>query len=178
MAVNFIPTNKNYKRLYEEPIDPSLVWDNINDLREYLNDPTCYVNQIVGCNGTAYIVVSKGSIKDVEPIGTIGTSVNGLLFVGRVEPTGDEQVWIDTSDTDEEYTANLSDLVLAEIKATFQNMKDEINALKARVLYLEQHGVSPTPTPTDYVAMTDENGNVLTFEDGTIMCFEDTTTIE
>ena len=47
-----------------------------------------------------------------------------------------------------------------------------------RGLQQEQHGVSPTPTPTDYVAMTDENGNILTFEDGTIMCFEDTTIIE
>lgn len=69
MATQFISTNKNYKRLYGSPLDPSLVWDDISKLREYLNDPTCYTNMIVGCSGKAYIVVEKNGVKDLEVIG-------------------------------------------------------------------------------------------------------------
>lgn len=69
MATQFISTNKNYKRLYGSPLDPSLVWDDISKLHEYLNDPTCYTNMIVGCSGKAYIVVEKNGVKDLEVIG-------------------------------------------------------------------------------------------------------------
>ena len=66
MATQFISTNKNYKRLYNAPLDPSLVWDDINELREYLKDPTCYLNMIVGCSGKAYIIVEKNGVKGVS----------------------------------------------------------------------------------------------------------------
>ena len=71
MAIQFISTNKNYKRLYNAPLDPSFVWDDISKLREYLNDPTCYVDQLVGCNGKAYIIIEKDGVKDIKEIGTI-----------------------------------------------------------------------------------------------------------
>ena len=88
MAAQFISTNKNYKRLYDAPIDPSLVWDDISKLREYLDDPTCYLDMIVGCNGNAYIVVENNGVKDLKLIGTVnsdGTINNNL---GQPDSTG------------------------------------------------------------------------------------------
>ena len=174
MATQFISTNKNYKRLYNAPLDPSLVWDDINELREYLKDPTCYLNMIVGCSGKAYIIVEKNGVKDLEPIGTVNSdgTINSNLYVGSEEPTDDEIIaWIDTSDIEEGYTSNISDLIINEFREIFKTMNEEIAKLKDRVLYLETHGVNVN---INKGILIDENEDILTFEDGNIMCFENT----
>ena len=171
MAAQFISTNKNYKRLYDAPIDPSLVWDDISKLREYLNDPTCYLDMIVGCNGNAYIVVENNGVKDLKLIGTINSdgTINNNLYVGSEEPTDNEIIaWIDTSDVEEGYTGNISDLIIDEFRETFKTVNEEIVKLKDRVLYLEIcSGVSTTnniiPVYGNNIVLATENGEIIIY---------------
>lgn len=76
MSVQFISTNKNYKRLYASPLDPSISWNTEEEMLNYLTDPTCYANQIMGCNGRAYIVVEVDGVKSVREIGDSKDSGN------------------------------------------------------------------------------------------------------
>lgn len=168
MATQFISTNKNYKRLYNEPLDPSLVWDDISKLREYLNDPTCYLDMIVGCNGDAYIVVEKNGVKDLKLIGTINSdgTINSNLYIGSEEPTDDETiVWIDTSDAEEGYTSNISDSIINEFREIFKATNEEIERLKDRVSYLEAYLGSGGEIPTT-------NNVIPVYGDNTILVTE------
>ena len=168
MATQFISTNKNYKRLYNEPLDPSLVWDDISKLREYLNDPTCYLDMIVGCNGNAYIVVEKNGVKDLKLIGTINSdgTINSNLYIGSEEPTDDETiVWIDTSDAKEGYTGNISDSIINEFREIFKATNEEIERLKDRVSYLEAYLGSGGEIPTT-------NNVIPVYGDNTILVTE------
>lgn len=174
MSIQYISTNKNYKRLYNAPIDPSLVWDNITELRNYLNDPTCYSNMIVGCNGKAYIVVEKNGVKDIKPIGTInsGGTVNSNLYVGSEEPTDDGIIaWIDTSEAEEGYTGNISDLIIDEFREIFKTMNEEIEKLKDRVLYLETYLNSGGVKPTGNIIVVYKDNTILVTEDGKIIVY-------
>ena len=168
MAAQFISTNKNYKRLYNEPLDPSLVWNDISKLREYLNDPTCYLDMIVGCNGNAYIVVEKNGVKDLKLIGTINSdgTINSNLYIGSEEPTDDEIiVWIDTSDAEEGYTGNISDSIINEFREIFKATNEEIERLKDRVSYLEAYLGSGGEIPTT-------NNVIPVYGDNTILVTE------
>lgn len=168
MATQFISTNKNYKRLYNEPLDPSLVWDDISKLREYLNDPTCYLDMIVGCNGDAYIVVEKNGVKDLKLIGTINSdgTINSNLYIGSEEPTDDKTiVWIDTSDAEEGYTGNISDSIINEFREIFKATNEEIERLKDRVSYLEAYLGSGGEIPTT-------NNVIPVYGDNTILVTE------
>ena len=168
MATQFISTNKNYKRLYNEPLDPSLVWDDISKLREYLNDPTCYLDMIVGCNGNAYIVVEKNGVKDLKLIGTINSdgTINSNLYIGSEEPTDDKTiVWIDTSDAEEGYTGNISDSIINEFREIFKATNEEIERLKDRVSYLEAYLGSGGEIPTT-------NNVIPVYGDNTILVTE------
>ena len=174
MSIQYISTNKNYKRLYDAPIDPSLVWDNITELRNYLNDPTCYSNMIVGCNGKAYIVVEKNGVKDIKPIGTIssGGTVNSNLYVGSEEPIDDGIIaWIDTSEVEEGYTGNISDLIIDEFREIFKTMNEEIEKLKDRVLYLETYLNSGGVKPTGNIIVVYKDNTILVTEDGKIIVY-------
>ena len=174
MSIQYISTNKNYKRLYDAPIDPSLVWDNITELRNYLNDPTCYSNMIVGCNGKAYIVVEKNGVKDIKPIGTInsGGTVNSNLYVGNEEPTDDGIIaWIDTSEVEEGYTGNISDLIIDEFREIFKTMNEEIEKLKDRVLYLETYLNNGGVKPTGNIIVVYKDNTILVTEDGKIIVY-------
>ena len=174
MSIQYISTNKNYKRLYDAPIDPSLVWDNITELRNYLNDPTCYSNMIVGCNGKAYIVVEKNGVKDIKPIGTInsGSTVNSNLYVGSEEPIDDGIIaWIDTSEVEEGYTGNISDLIIDEFREIFKTMNEEIEKLKDRVLYLETYLNNGGVKPTGNIIVVYKDNTILVTEDGKIIVY-------
>lgn len=170
MATQFISTNKNYKRLYDAPLDPSSVYDNIESLREYLKDPTCYIDQLVGCNGKAYIIIEKDGVKDIKEIGTVNSSgqVNGLLFIGDIEPTDEQIVWIDTSEVDEPYSDNISDLVIEEFRTIIKGMNDEIKALKERIIILESGNIKPS---YNGYTITDEDDNILIDENNDILIF-------
>lgn len=173
MAAQFISTNKNYKRLYNEPLDPSLVWDDISKLREYLNDPTCYLDMIVGCNGDAYIVVEKNGVKDLKLIGTINSdgTINNNLYIGSEEPTDDETiVWIDTSDAEEGYTGNISDSIINEFREIFKATNEEIERLKDRVSYLEAYlGSGGIPTTNNVIPVYGDNTILVTENDEIII---------
>ena len=174
MSIQYTSINKNYKRLYDAPIDPSLVWDNITELRNYLNDPTCYSNMIVGCNGKAYIVVEKNGVKDIKPIGTInsGGTVNSNLYVGSEEPTDDGIIaWIDTSEVEEGYTGNISDLIIDEFREIFKTMNEEMEKLKDRVLYLETYLNNGGVKPTGNIIVVYKYNTILVTEDGKIIVY-------
>ena len=79
MSVQFISTNKNYKRLYASPLDPTISWNTKEEMLNYLTDPTCYVNQIMGCNGKVYIVIETEGLKDVKEIGTLDGSLEDKI---------------------------------------------------------------------------------------------------
>ena len=189
MATQFISSNKNFKRLFDAPLDPTLSWESESALREYLNDPTCYVDQIVGCLGKAYIIVEVDGAKDIQEIGTISAD-NGRIYVGDSEPSGEEDVWIDTSESDESYIDDLESAIIEEFRSVFKNLQSQITELKqknyeleARVAYLEEYGGGNsggngggTETPDDgtdgNIILTFEDGSILTFEDGSILTFE------
>lgn len=174
MSIQYTSINKNYKRLYDAPIDPSLVWDNITELRNYLNDPTCYSNMIVGCNGKAYIVVEKNGVKDIKPIGTInsGGTVNSNLYVGSEEPIDDGIIaWIDTSEVEEGYTGNISDLIIDEFREIFKTMDEEIEKLKDRVSYLETYLNNSGIKPTGNIIVVYKDNTILVTEDNKIIVY-------
>lgn len=182
MATQFISTNKNYKRLYNEPLDPSLVWDDISKLREYLNDPTCYLDMIVGCNGDAYIVVEKNGVKDLKLIGTINSdgTINNNLYIGSEEPTDDKTiVWIDTSDAEEGYTGNISDSIINEFREIFKATNEEIERLKDRVSYLEAYLGSggEIPTTNNVIPVYGDN-TILVTENDEIIIYSESGSVE
>lgn len=182
MATQFISTNKNYKRLYNEPLDPSLVWDDISKLREYLNDPTCYLDMIVGCNGNAYIVVEKNGVKDLKLIGTINSdgTINSNLYIGSEEPTDDKTiVWIDTSDAEEGYTGNISDSIINEFREIFKATNEEIERLKDRVSYLEAYLGSGGEIPTtNNIIPVYGNNTILVTENDEIIIYSGSGSVE
>ena len=182
MATQFISTNKNYKRLYNEPLDPSLVWNDISKLREYLNDPTCYLDMIVGCNGDAYIVVEKNGVKDLKLIGTINSdgTINNNLYIGSEEPTDDKTiVWIDTSDAEEGYTGNISDSIINEFREIFKATNEEIERLKDRVSYLEAYLGSggEIPTTNNVIPVYGDN-TILVTENDEIIIYSESGSVE
>lgn len=102
MSVQFISTNKNYKRLYASPLDPTISWNTEEEMLNYLTDPTCYVNQIMGCNGKVYIVIETKGLKDVKEIGTLDGSLEEITIINKE---------------------------LSEVKETALSNKDNINLL-------------------------------------------------
>lgn len=198
MATQFISTNKNYKRLFNAPLDPTLSWDSESALREYLNDPTCYVDQIVGCLGKAYIIVEIDGVKDIQEIGTVSAN-DGRIYIGDTEPEGEEDVWIDMSDLSGDYINNIESAVIEEFRSVFKNLQSQIIELKqknyeleSRIAYIEENGggnsggssgggnTGGTDKPDNSYGdaiLTLEDGSILTFEDGSIMTFESTNTL-
>lgn len=191
MTTQFISTNKNYKRLFNAPLDSTLSWESESALREYLKDPTCYINQIVGCLGKAYIVIDKNGVKDIKEIGTLDENNNIVskiekqLLIGGIVPTNEEVAWIDTSDINNGYTDNVSDLVINEFREMFNHLQSQIIELKQKNYELETRieiietngggggGTEPDiPNITDDSILTLEDGTILTFEDGSILIFE------
>ena len=69
MVNKYVSINKQYRRLFQNPIDPTLTWDTYAELEAYLLSPTCYVNQIMGCLGIAYIVAEELGVKILKEIG-------------------------------------------------------------------------------------------------------------
>ena len=129
---------------------------------------------IVGCNGKAYIVVEKNGVKDIKPIGTInsGGTVNSNLYVGSEEPTDDGIIaWIDTSEVEEGYTGNISDLIIDEFREIFKTMNEEIEKLKDRVLYLETYLNSGGVSPTGNIIVVYKDNTILVTEDGKIIVY-------
>ena len=59
-----LSATKQFKRLFNGTLDPSMSWDTLEELQEYLKDPTCPKNMVVGAAGRAYItyINSEGNM--------------------------------------------------------------------------------------------------------------------
>ena len=67
-----ISATKQFNRLFAGPLDPTMAWDSMADLKRYLESPISYLNQIVACRGKAYIISEKDGDKVLVEIGTGG----------------------------------------------------------------------------------------------------------
>ena len=67
-----LSATKQFKRLFQGTLDPTMSWDSEEELREYLKDPTCPKNMVVAANGNGYIVyeTSSGTL-DLKQLGTL-----------------------------------------------------------------------------------------------------------
>lgn len=75
-----LSATKQFKRLFKGPLDPSLSWDTLAELEEYLNDPTCPANLVVGAAGRAYItyIDDKGNMA-LSELGAIDETQFGQM---------------------------------------------------------------------------------------------------
>ncbi len=131
------------------------------------------VTKDVANNRNEISFYSKGVLKKTIYIDGLGGDTNVVYQVEQVEqgntaPT-DENIllWIDTSE--EPLSSNLSDDLITEFRATIGSMQttidtliDEINLLKARVLYLEQNQGAETISYT----ITTKDGDTIITKDG------------
>ena len=129
----------------------------------------------------------------------IKTSGDSLIHVGADEPTADNcEVWIDVSD-DEEFSSNIEDSLVNEIKSIISTLQNEINSLKRKIVeqeakivehedrieYLELNGGGSSGgsgsedndgsnnITTKFIPLAFEGGEVLILEDNTILTLED-----
>lgn len=75
MGTQYISTNKTYRRLYNEPLDPTSVFKTQEELDAYLLDPTCYNNQIIGFNDKVYIIIEINGVKKIKEVGAIDQEI-------------------------------------------------------------------------------------------------------
>ena len=185
----FLSTNKQFKRLYPASLDGTDTWDSYEELVAYATSPTSYVNQIIGCEGRAYIIrLNESGEKEVHPLMDGEASMFGF-HIGPEAPEDTSLIWIDTSD--EVIGTSFDSQVLDEfraahaflqkqiddLKASNSQLKSENTLLKNRVDELEEKinsGWQPTgptgptgPVDTDSFEFLLEDGSgSLSLEDG------------
>lgn len=185
----FLSTNKQFKRLYPASLDDTETWDSYEELVAYATSPTSYVNQIIGCEGRAYIIrLNESGEKEVHPLMDGEASMFGF-HIGPEAPEDTSLIWIDTSD--EVIGTSFDSQVLDEfraahtflqkqiddLKASNSQLKSENTLLKNRVDELEEKinsGWQPTgptgptgPVDTDSFEFLLEDGSgSLSLEDG------------
>ncbi len=76
-----LSATKQYKRLFKGTLDPSCSWETVEELRNYLLDPTCPKNAVVGAEGKAFIIYEKSeNILDIMELGTVSdTQLGGQI---------------------------------------------------------------------------------------------------
>lgn len=188
--ISKIHTHDNFNALSKITEDKVTQWDSKSDSSHNHDD----------------VYTKKSDVYSIEEVDNIIEQIDSAIdeiknkecespdiFVGEESPVDDKfEVWIDTSD-DEEYTGDLSDLILNEVRAVFSQLNGVISELKkknidleARIYYLETNyggnGGSEDDDSGDSgsggngsvlgTALTFEDGTILTFEDGVIMTFE------
>lgn len=182
----FLSTNKQFKRLYPASLDDTDTWDSYEELVAYATSPTSYVNQIIGCEGKAYIIrLNESGEKEVHPLMDGEASMFGF-HIGPEAPEDTSLIWIDTSD--EVIGTSFDSQVLDEFRAAYaflqkqiddlktsnSQLKSENTLLKNRVDELEEKinsGWQPTgptgPVVTDTFGFLLEDGSgSLSLEDG------------
>ena len=185
----FLSTNKQFKRLYPASLDDTETWDSYEELVAYATSPTSYVNQIIGCEGRAYIIrLNESGEKEVHPLMDGEASMFGF-HIGPEAPEDTSLIWIDTSD--EVIGTSFDSQVLDEFRAAYaflqkqiddlktsnSQLKSENTLLKNRVDELEEKinsGWQPTgptgptgPVDTDSFEFLLEDGSgSLSLEDG------------
>lgn len=75
-----LSATKQFKRLFNGTLDPSMSWDTLEELQEYLKDPTCPKNMVVGAAGRAYItyINSEGNMA-LSELGAIDETQFGQM---------------------------------------------------------------------------------------------------
>lgn len=169
MTVQFISTNKNYKRLFNAPLDPSIVQETYEEMLEYLNNPTCYVDQIIGCKGVVYIVYEVDGVKKIKK------AAGGGFYTGVTPPEDTDLVWVDTTDDNIDNTVDSS--IISEFRSILSTMQNKINKLEADVEYLKLNGggiISPVDPGTDSsYSIICEDEDILITEDGDYIVLEE-----
>lgn len=93
------------------------------------------------------------------------------IWIGTAPPQDLNMIWIDTrtdgilDDEDDMDTIN-------DLKSLISNMQMEIDALKRRIKYLEDNGVTTNPNPTETDSVLLEDGTSILLEDGTPLLLE------
>ena len=125
----FLSTNKQFKRLYPASLDDTETWDSYEELVAYATSPTSYVNQIIGCEGKAYIIrLNESGEKEVHPLMDGEASMFGF-HIGPEAPEDTSLIWIDTSD--EVIGTSFDSQVLDEFRAAYAFLQKQIDDLKA-----------------------------------------------
>ena len=125
----FLSTNKQFKRLYPASLDDTDTWDSYDELVAYATSPTSYVNQIIGCEGRAYIIrLNESGEKEVHPLMDGEASMFGY-HIGPEAPKDTSLIWIDTSD--EVIGSSFDSQVLDEFRAAYAFLQKQIDDLKA-----------------------------------------------
>ena len=124
----FLSTNKQFKRLYPASLDDTDTWDSYEELVAYATSPTSYVNQIIGCEGKAYIIrLNESGEKEVHPLMDGEASMFGF-HIGPEAPEDTSLIWIDTSD--EVIGTSFDSQVLDEFRAAYAFLQKQIDDLK------------------------------------------------
>lgn len=124
----FLSTNKQFKRLYPASLDDTETWDSYEELVAYATSPTSYVNQIIGCEGRAYIIrLNESGEKEVHPLMDGEASMFGF-HIGPEAPEDTSLIWIDTSD--EVIGTSFDSQVLDEFRAAYAFLQKQIDDLK------------------------------------------------
>ena len=125
----FLSTNKQFKRLYPASLDGTDTWDSYEELVAYATSPTSYVNQIIGCEGRAYIIrLNESGEKEVHPLMDGEASMFGF-HIGPEAPEDTSLIWIDTSD--DVIGTSFDSQVLDEFRAAYAFLQKQIDDLKA-----------------------------------------------
>ena len=125
----FLSTNKQFKRLYPTSLDDTDTWDSYEELVAYATSPTSYVNQIIGCEGRAYIIrLNESGEKEVHPLMDGEASMFGF-HIGPEAPEDTSLIWIDTSD--DVIGTSFDSQVLDEFRAAYAFLQKQIDDLKA-----------------------------------------------
>ena len=125
----FLSTNKQFKRLYPASLDGTDTWDSYEELVAYAASPTSYVNQIIGCEGRAYIIrLNESGEKEVHPLMDGEANMYGF-HIGPEAPEDTSLIWIDTSD--EVIGTSFDSQVLDEFRAAYAFLQKQIDDLKA-----------------------------------------------
>ena len=125
----FLSTNKQFKRLYPASLDDTETWDSYEELVAYAASPTSYVNQIIGCEGRAYIIrLNESGEKEVHPLMDGEASMFGF-HIGPEAPEDTSLIWIDTSD--DVIGTSFDSQVLDEFRAAYAFLQKQIDDLKA-----------------------------------------------
>ena len=125
----FLSTNKQFKRLYPASLDDTETWDSYEELVAYATSPTSYVNQIIGCEGRAYIIrLNESGEKEVHPLMDGEANMYGF-HIGPEAPEDTSLIWIDTSD--EVIGTSFDSQVLDEFRAAYAFLQKQIDDLKA-----------------------------------------------
>lgn len=77
MSIKAVSATKQFQRVFSGPLDPTSICNSYDELLEYVKSPTSYPDQILGCNGKAYIIgLNDEGEKVPVQIGTVSGGGN------------------------------------------------------------------------------------------------------